>query len=490
MPFLSESSLKAPILQDLRSEEPPRRTKSRARAAAVADPINSLIIPPADGKVLRPGDAAFNGLLPFNLRTTVRPQVIAQCKTPHGVSLAVQWARQNQIPLCGHGGGHSYEGFSSCSGIMIDVRQMSAVVVDAANQTARIGAGALLGDVAEKLFAKGFAVPAGTCKPVGIAGLTLGGGHGLASRKLGLTCDNLLAAHLVDANGNEVNASATENPDLFWALRGGGGGNFGIVTEFTFKIHPVNRVIAFRLVWPNNYPTASLKKWQSFAQSAPDELGFVYVMSGGQGSITGIRCTGLYLPKTAGQTPTVATLKTLLAPLMSVGSPTLTTKQFSYIEAARYFAGNGDPDRVYFKGKSDYSLAAWSDAAVSTFISALRNSTAPVAAIFEAYGGAINRIGEADTAFPHRGTTRFALQYYAEWASSAASNRNVAAVRALYAAMRPHLPGYSYVNYIDLDLIDYAPAYYKGNLARLRTVKQQYDPDNVFHFAQSIPLPV
>src|SRR5260221_3408468 len=282
MPFLSKTSLKAPILPSLRSGKPGR---PRARVGAAGDPIEELVIPPADGKVLRPGDPGFDDLLPFNLRTTVRPAVIAQCRTAHGVSLAVQWARQHEFPLCGHGGGHSYEGFSSCSGLVISVRQVNAVVIDSANQTARIGAGALLGDVAEALFAQKFALPAGTCKPVGIAGLTLGGGHGLASRKFGLTCDNLLAAHLVDAGGNELDASATENPDLFWALRGGGGGNFGIVTEFTFKLHPVDRVIAFRIVWPNNYPTSSLRKWQSFAQSAPDELGFVYVMSGGQGHI-------------------------------------------------------------------------------------------------------------------------------------------------------------------------------------------------------------
>ncbi len=174
---------------------------------------------------------------------------------------------------------------------------------------------------------------------------------------------------------------------------------------------------------------------------------------------------------------------------MSIGDPALTTRQFSYIEAARYFAGNGDPDRVYFKAKSDYSPGALSSDAISTFITALRNSASPIAVIFEAYGGAINRVGETDTAFPHRGDTRFCMQYYAEWSSSAATNGNVAAIRALYAAMRPHLPGYSYVNYIDLDLTDYAPAYYKGNLPRLQAVKQQYDPDNFFHFAQSIPLP-
>lgn len=487
MAFLSESELNDPILPTLRSGEKPLR--AGLSEAATADPIDELVIPPADGKVLRPGDPEFNNLLPFNLRTTVRPAVIAQCRTAHGVSLALQWARLHGFALCGHGGGHSYEGFSSCSGIMVDVRKMDAVVIDVANQTARIGAGSLLGDVAEKLFAKKFALPAGTCKPVGIAGLTLGGGHGVSSRKFGLTADNLLSAQMVDATGTQLTASPTVNPDLFWALRGGGGGNFGIVTEFMFKVHPVNRVIAFRIVWPNNFPTAVLREWQEFAQSAPDELGFVLVMSGSQGRITGIRCSGLYHPVTASQTPTVSKLRTLLNPLLSIGNPTFTTSQFTYIEAARYFAGSGDPNRVYFKGKSDYSTGPLTTAGISTFISSLRNSASAVAGIFEAYGGAINRIPEADTAFPHRGSTRFCLQYYAEWSSSSATNQKVAAVRALYAAMRPHLPGFSYANYIDLDLINYAAAYYKGNLPRLQAVKQQYDPGNFFHFAQSIPLP-
>jgi hypothetical protein len=493
MAFLAESSPRAPILPTVRSRQEPQRVRARARPrgrfrAAAADPIDDLVIPAADGKVVRPNDPEFNSLLPFNLRTTVRPGVIAQCRTAQGVALALQWARLHGVALCGHGGGHSYEGFSSCSGIMIDVRKMEAVAIDTANQTARIGAGSLLGDVAEKLFLKKLALPAGTCKPVGIAGLTLGGGHGVSSRKFGLTADNLLSAQMVDASGTQLTASPTENPDLYWALRGGGGGNFGIVTEFTFKVHPVNRVIAFRIVWPNNYPTSALREWQKFALNAPDELGFVFVMSGSQGRITGIRCSGLYHPVTASQTPTVSKLRSLLSPLLSFGNPTFTTRQFTYIEAVRYFAGSGDPDRVYFKGKSDYSIGGLTPAGISTFISSLRNSAAPVAGIFEAYGGAINRIPEAATAFPHRGNTRFCLQYYAEWSSSSATNQRVAAVRALYTAMRPHLPGFSYVNYIDVDLINYAAAYYKGNLPRLQAVKQQYDPGNFFHFAQSIPL--
>ena len=412
MAFLSESSLRAPILPSLRSGKEPQRARTRAGArgrltAAAADPIDDLVIPAADGKVVRPSDAEFNTLLPFNLRTTVRPAVIAQCRTPQGVALALQWARQHGFALCGHGGGHSYEGFSSCSGIMIDVRKMDAVVIDTANKTARVGAGSLLGDIAEKLFVKKLALPAGTCKPVGIAGLALGGGHGLSSRKFGLTTDNLLSAQIVVASGTILTASPTMNPELYWALRGGGGGNFGIVTEFTFKVHPVNRVIAFRIVWPNNYPTSALREWQKFALNAPDELGFVLVMSGSQGSITGIRCSGLYHPVTASQTPTVSKLRSLLNPLLSFGNPTFTTRQFTYIEAARHFAGNGDPSRVYFKGKSDYAIGGLNPAGISTFISSLRNSAAPVAGIFEAYGGAINRIPEADTAFPHRGKYPF-----------------------------------------------------------------------------------
>lgn len=486
MPYLDTTPHDAPILTSLKST-PPRRARTRARAAA--DPIDDLVIPPADGTVLRPGDAGFEEVLPFNKRTTVRPLVVARCRTAQGVSLAVQWARAHDFPLCGRGGGHSYEGFSSCAGLVIDVRKMDAVVIDTANRTARIGAGCLLGDVAEKLFVKKLALPAGSCKPVGIAGLALGGGHGFSSRKFGLTCDHLRAAQMVDATGAVRTASATENPDLCWALRGGGGGNFGIVTEFTFQVQPVDRVITFRLVWPNNFPTSVLREWQKFALSAPDELSFVLVMSGSAGRITGIRCSGQYLPKTAGQTPTVSRLKTLLAPLLAIGSPTLTTRSRSYLEAAQFFAGDGDPNRVFFKAKSDYSTGALTPAGVSTFISALRNSAVPISAIFEAYGGAINRLGEAETAFPHRGSTRFCLQYFLQWGSSAATTANVAAIRALYAAMRPHFPGFAYVNYLDLDLTDYAPAYYKGNLPRLQAVKQQYDPDNFFHFAQSIPLP-
>jgi hypothetical protein len=182
-------------------------------------------------------------------------------------------------------------------------------------------------------------------------------------------------------------------------------------------------------------------------------------------------------------------LKTLLGPLLALGNPSFSPREVNYLDAVKVLAGDGDPNRVYFKGKSDYSVEAWSDEAIQTFLSALRGASSQIATIFEAYGGSINNVGETETAFPHRGGTLFCLQYYLQWSSNSSTNRNVASVRALYDAMRPYLPGYSYVNYIDVDLQDYARSYYKGNLPRLQMIKQQYDPDNFFQFAQSIPLP-
>jgi len=487
MPLLSALSATTPAVRSLQVDAPPQ---TPVAVEGIIEPLTDLAIPAGDGNVLLPGDPGFNDLLPFNLRTTSRPLAIIQCLTPNGASLGVKWARRHEIPHCAHAGGHSYEGFSSCPGLMIDVRKMNGIAVDVANQTARLGAGCLLGDIAVALFEHKLALPAGSCRPVGVAGLALGGGHGLTSRKFGLTCDNLISAHVVTADGDELDANLNENQDLFWALRGGGGGNFCIVTEFAFKVHPINRVILFSISWPNDtFRTAVIRTWQGLVESAPDELSFLLHVNGGEGHISHLGCNGLYLPRNASETPSLDDLTTVLDPLLSLGNPSFTRKEVDYLDAAKFLAGDGDPNRVYFKGKSDYSVQAWSDETIQDFIGGLRNASSPIATIFEAYGGAINRVSETETAFPHRGNTLFCLQYFLQWSSSSSTNRNVAAVRALYDAMRPHLPGFSYVNYNDADLQDYARSYYKGNLPRLQAVKQQYDPDNFFHFAQSIPLP-
>ena len=202
-----------------------------------------------------------------------------------------------------------------------------------------------------------------------------------------------------------------------------------------------------------------------------------------------MRCGGQLLPKNPGELPDKAHLLELLRPLTSVGTATVTTKSLSFIEAARHFAGDGDKQRVYFKAKSDYAVEPLNSQGIDALLAALRSITEPVTAFFEAYGGAINRVASDATAFPHRGTTQYCLQYFAQWTSSSSTSRRVKAIGDLYTAMRPHFPGFSYVNYIDLDLENWPVAYYKENLTRLSIVKMKYDPANVFKFAQSIPLP-
>src|ERR1700733_6127123 len=376
MPLLSALSPTAPVLPSLQVDAPPQ---TPVAVEGISEPLTDLVIPAGDGNVLLPSDPGFNDLLPFNLRTTSRPLAIVQCLTANGASLVVKWARGHEIAHCAHAGGNSYEGFSSCSGLMIDVRKMNGIAIDPAAETARLGAGCLLGDIAVALFEHKLALPAGSCRPVGVAGLALGGGHGLSSRKFGLTCDNLISAHVVAANGDELDANPNENPDLFWALRGGGGGNFGIVTQFTFKIHPVDQVIQFSISWPDDsYRTSIIRTWQSLVQSAPDELSFLLHVTGGQGKISHIGCNGLYLPRDASEAPALDDLKAILQPLLALGSPSFRPHEISYLEAVKIFAGDGDPNRVFFKAKSDYSVEVWPDSTIAAFISALHQSPSTI----------------------------------------------------------------------------------------------------------------
>ncbi len=445
------------------------------------------LIPSADGKVLVPGkDAAAAELLPFNLRTTITPRVIVSCKTARCVSLALGWARQHGVTLRSHSGGHAYEGYCSGTGLMIDVRPMTGLSINAAGTRVVVGAGHRTLALTTQLAAKGVAIPLGTCAPVGIAGVTLGGGHGLSSRKFGLTLDNVRSIRLVQADGAEVVASAAQNADLFWALRGGGGGNFGIVTEFEFNVHKVDRVILFRITWRADRADAVINAWQNFMHTAPDEISSVLVVGGSGGKVSGIRCAGQFLPRKAGQVPDPTELANLLRPLTNIPTLENTLKATTFLGAAKYFSGSGDTKRVFFKAKSDYALQPLNAAARAALLKALAAAPQAVDVIMESYGGAVNRVAPEDTAFPHRGTTRFCMQYFAEWSAPSSTVAKTNAVRAVHQAMRPHLPGRCYVNYADQDLTNWADAYYGSNLPRLQQVKKTYDPTNLFQFPQSI----
>jgi FAD/FMN-containing dehydrogenase len=225
------------------------------------------------GSLIRPGSAAYpNARLEFDPRfDTIRPQGIVMAENANDVAASISFARDRGIPFTARCGGHSYGGYSVCDGMVIDVAPMAAVVPKA-DGTATVGAGTTLIDLAAGLAPAGVMVPGGTCGSVGISGLTMGGGQGVTDRRFGLTCDSLESATVITADGRVLTCDEGKNADLFWALRGGGGGNFGVVTSFTFRTHRVDRITIFGLSWPWSQAADVLDAWQTWAPASPAEL--------------------------------------------------------------------------------------------------------------------------------------------------------------------------------------------------------------------------
>jgi FAD/FMN-containing dehydrogenase len=419
------------------------------------------------------------------------PRAIVYCESAVDVEKTIRWAQKHAIHVVPRSGGHSFAGYSTTStGVVVDVSRMRGVHLH--DGVATVGAGARLIDVYATLDAHHRTIPAGSCPTVGIAGLAQGGGVGYAGRKLGLTCDNVVALSLVTAAGKRLHCSEHENADLFWACRGGGGGNFGIVTQFKLRTHPVGDVAYYRIAWPWADAARVIRAWQHFAPHAPDALYPALYMA-------------TNAPRGAGTSPVISSggqffgteseLRSLLAPLVAAGTPSsVTVGTLSYIAAIERWGGCHPLEncrsvaRQLFKGKSDYVAAPLSNAGVHTLLTALEANQASTslggaALIFDPYGGAINRVHPAETAFVHRHAL-FSILYFSSWLGDGSGDLQWQ--RKLYAAMRPHVSGFAYQNYIDPELAGWKHGYYGGNLRRLAEVKRKHDPHGFFHFPQSI----
>jgi hypothetical protein len=454
------------------------------------------------GDVVVPSDTAYaQARLLFNTRfDAVKPRAVVFCESREDVERTVRWARRHRIRIVPRSGGHSYGGYSATCGVIVDVSRMNGISLDP-RRRAVIGVGAKLIDVYDGLWQHGLTVPAGTCPTVGIAGLTLGGGIGLSARKFGLTCDNLLEATVVLANGRAVVCNAHEHADLYWALRGGGGGTFGIVTRLVFRTHPVDRVATFALEWPWSNARRVVAAWQTFAPHAPDGIFSVLNLNtvAGTRALPRITCAGQFFG-------TADELRTLIRPLTSTGAPTrVSVTSRTYMDAARMWAGcsgtveechlqpQGVLGRSTFKAKSDYANQPLSTLGIDALVRAIeaRQSTGRGSGIvlLDSSGGAIHRIPKDATAFVHRDAL-FSFQYLAYWDAGDPPHSvaaNLRWLRSFRAAMRPYVSGFAYQNYIDPELESWRHAYYGSNFRRLVSVKRRYDPENVFHFRQSIP---
>jgi hypothetical protein len=436
-----------------------------------------------DALLLEPGQPGYNAVEPAaNGRVLLRPQLRAMCKTANAVSVMVNWCRSNNLPFAVRSGGHSYEGFSQSASVVIDTRLMNQIAFNRTARTMTVGAGATLGPVYETIGAAGFGFPGGSCPTVGIAGHALGGGFGLIARPFGLACDNLQWLELVDPQGAIIQVDAQHNPDLFWAARGGGGGTFGAVTRFRFQIFRIPQVVVLGVTWrlPQSRAIKLFEAWQAWAPQAPANITTFLRVGHAAGGLIELHCAG----QSVGS---VAELRRELRALTNVAQPVAppTIEPMSFLNGAKHFFG-GPADPTYFKAKSDYITSPLTNAGVATLLGQLE-ATPSVVAICDSYGGAVTKVARDATAFAHRAGTLFCIQYFSEWSNAVETQPELGHIRTLYSAMRPFVSGECYVNYCDLDLTNWAQAYWATNLPRLRQIKAAFDPNNVFQHAQSVP---
>jgi FAD/FMN-containing dehydrogenase len=442
------------------------------------------------GRVVVPtGSAA----LVYNTRFEHRrPDAVVHVRDTADVAAAVRWANRFDARLVARSGGHSYGGYSTTGdGVVLDLSALRGIRVSGGRAT--VGPAAKLIDVQRALTRHGLTVPSGSCPTVGIGGLTLGGGHGLAGRRFGLTSDNLLAARIVTADGRVRHVDADTNEDLYWACRGGGGGNFGVVTALTLKAHRVSRASYFFVSWPWSQASEAIVAWQRFAPEAPRALTSILSLgtTGGSGSPR-VAALGQYFGSEAG-------LRRLVRPLTRVAGATLSTGTSSYFTMVLRWAGcldGGLPEchrstRTSFYAKSDYfdrRVGPRGRAKMIDWIERRQRtpSLGSGALLLDAYGGALNRPAPDATAFVHRDML-FSLQYLAYFSGGSAGRASRRWINGTWHALRPHVSGQAYQNYIDPDLDHWQRAYYGSNLARLRDIKKQVDPDFRFRFPKAIP---
>jgi FAD/FMN-containing dehydrogenase len=431
------------------------------------------------GTLIRPGEPEYErARRVFNGMIDKRPALIARCADTEDASAAVNYAREAGLPASVRGGGPGVTGSALCDdGVVIDLSAMKAVQVEPTNWTARAEGGATWGDLDEATQAFGLATTGGVVPSTGIGGLTLGGGLGYLNRKYGLACDNLIGAEVVTADGEVVHAGSEENEDLFWALRGGGG-NFGLVTSFDYRLHPVGPVLAGELIFPLDRARDVLRFYRDWSLAAPDEvradatlltgpdgpaLDVIVCYCGnaaaGEDVVEPMRSHGPILQDSIAPVP-YSTVQNLLTPVFQSGL------------------------RHYWKSGF---MPALSDDAIDAIVDHFAANVPPffAAIAIEQLGGAISRVDPQATAFSNR-EFPYSLLVVRMWQDRAEDELNMGWARGVYQAIEPFLSASSYVNYLGEEGEGRVRTAYGSSYDRLAAIKSKYDPDNFFSSNQNI----
>ena len=441
------------------------------------------------GEILLPGNGAYESARKiWNAMIDKRPALIARCANTSDVVQAVDFARDNGLLLAVRGGGHNIAGNAMCDdGIVIDLSQMKAASVDADRRRVTIEGGATLADLDAATQAHGLATPVGINSTTGVAGLTLGGGFGWLSRKYGMTIDNLESAEVVTAAGEVVRASFDEHPDLFWALRGGGG-NFGVVTRFEFRLHPVGpNVLSGLIVYPLSEAKSVLQRYRDFAAKAPDDLS-VWTLLRQAPPLP-------FLPKEVHGKGIVALAllyagdpkqgEPLIEPLRKFGTPV-----GEHVGVQPYTAWQRAFDPLLTAGARNYwkshNFSTLNDGLFDVVIEYVGRLPSPQCEIFfGALGGAAARPTPDSAAYPHR-DAQFVMNFHGRWENPADDARCIGWARDFFNASAPFASGGVYVNFLTADEGDRVRAAYGSNYHRLAQVKRKYDPKNLFRMNQNI----
>jgi FAD/FMN-containing dehydrogenase len=458
--------------------------------------------PAIDGDVVLPGSPDYESVrTPVMARFEhVRPAAVVRCATPEDVAATLAVAGGLRLPTAIRSGGHSVAGRSSTEGIVLDVTPMRSVAV--AGEVATVGAGVRLGDLYDALAEHGLTIPAGCGPSVGIAGLTLGGGLGILGRKHGLTCDHLLRAQVVLADGRVVECDEHHERELFWALRGAGGGHFGVVTSLVFRTLPAPAATVFHLTWPPAAAASVAQAWQAWAPAAPDELDATLRLTAGDGERPpGVEVVGTVLDGEAD----AAELFGDLVGRVGADPAAESRRHLPHREAKRYLEGLGSveerrerpgpeqpPQPSHLYTKSEFFRRPLPGDTVAALVEHLTNGLAlgqSREVDFLPWGGAYNRVPADATAFAHRGES-FLVQHLVMVGAGAAPAERGAALDWLarsWALVHRWGSGGVYPNFPDPDLEDWARAYHGANYERLLRVKAAYDPGRFFRFHQSLP---